>query len=48
MPLKINTYVSMLALLYIDCYVLGFKTKIMINSDLWTWNLILDGLVYKI
>ena len=29
-PLNINTYVSMLTLLYIDDYALGFKTKIMI------------------
>ena len=47
-PLKINTYVSMLALLYIDGYVLGFEIEIMINSDIWTWNFIFDRLMYNI
>ena len=41
--MNINTYVSMLALLYIDDYALSFKTEIMINSDLWTWKFIFDG-----
>ena len=38
----------MLVLLYIDGYALSFKTKIIINSDIWTWNLILNGLMYNI
>ena len=38
----------MLAFLYIDGYALGFETKIMINSDLITWNLILDRLMHNI
>ena len=29
-----NTYVSMLAILYIDGYVLGFEIEIMINFDI--------------
>ena len=37
----------MLALLYIDGYALGFKTKIMIDLDAWTWNLTLNGLIYN-
>ena len=34
--------------LYIDGYALGFKTEIMINSEFWTWQLILDGLKYTL
>lgn len=35
----------MLDFLYIDGYALGFETEIMINLDLWIWNLILDRLM---
>lgn len=42
--MNINTYVSMLAFLYTYDYALGFGTEIMINSGLWNWNFILDGL----
>ena len=38
----------MLTILYIDGYALSFETKIMINFDLWTWNIILDGLMCNI
>ena len=44
-PLNINSYVSMLDFLYIDGYALSFETEIMINLDLWIWNLILDRLM---
>ena len=37
-----------LALLYIEGYALGFETDIMINFNLWSWNLILDELMYTI
>lgn len=33
----------MLDLLDIDGYALSFENEIMINSNLWTWNFILDG-----
>ena len=38
----------MLVVLYIDGYAFGFKIQIMINFNVWTWNLILDGLLYII
>ena len=44
-PLNINAYVSMLTIFYIDGYALGFEFKIMINSNLWTWNFILDEFI---
>ena len=33
-PLNIITYVFMLVLLYTNSYALGFKTEIMVNSDI--------------
>ena len=46
--LEHNNYVFMLALLYTNGYASGIEIEIMIDSDLWTWNLILNGLMYNI